>query len=78
MPGAWNGSGCEELLKYQRLKALAWLGDLCNVMKTSRGRVGCNQTEVQVLKQQQSLSGFNFFFLLQLAFRELMSTAWVY
>jgi hypothetical protein len=35
-------------------KALAWLGDLCNVMKTSRGRVGCNQSEVQVLKQQQS------------------------
>ncbi|KAK4037026.1 hypothetical protein OUZ56_029070 [Daphnia magna] len=35
-------------------QALAWLGDLCNVMKTSRGRVGCNQTEVQVLKQQQS------------------------
>jgi len=30
------------------------LGDLCNVMKTSRGRVGCNSGEVQVLKQQQS------------------------
>jgi len=35
-------------------QALAWLGDLCNVMKTSRGRVGCNSAEVQILKQQQS------------------------
>ena len=35
------------------LQALAWLGDLCNVMRTSRGRVGCSLSEVQVLKQQQ-------------------------
>lgn len=34
-------------------QALAWLGDLCNVMRTARGRVGCTLNDVQVLKQQQ-------------------------